>query len=124
MNRWGVPARDSYRALFYLIAILMIGALINLFLDRKIYSLVGTNDSCLCRLLLLRLGLYLLIVEFCRLPAVSGRNLAGMSVFAAVLVLFCSMEWIRKLYDFVMDGICKILFSRIKKFYTRSKDMV
>ena len=99
-------------ALFYLIAILMIGALINLFPDRKnIFSQVGTNA------ILVYAGssfaapaLYLLIAEFLPLAGSVWRNLAGMSVFAAVLVLFCSMEWIRKLYDFVMDGICKILF--------------
>lgn len=107
------PAQGiGYRALFYLIAILMIGALINLFPDRKnIFSQVGTNA------ILVYAGssfaapaLYLLIAEFLPLAGSVWGNLAGMSVFAAVLVLFCSMEWIRKLYDFVMDGICKILF--------------
>lgn len=67
-------------------------------------------NSCLCRLLFAAPALYLLIAEFLPLAGSVWRNLAGMSVFAAVLVLFCSMEWIRKLYDFVMDGICKILF--------------
>ena len=46
MNRWGCPPAQGigYRALFYLIAILMIGALINLFPDREnIFSQVGTN---------------------------------------------------------------------------------
>ena len=107
------PAQGiGYRALFYLIAILMIGALINLFPDRKnIFSQVGTNA------ILVYAGssfaapaLYLLIAKFLPLAGSVWGNLAGMSVFAAVLVLFCSMEWIRKLYDFVMDGICKILF--------------
>lgn len=71
------PAQGiGYRALFYLIAILMIGALINLFPDRKnIFSQVGTNA------ILVYAGssfaapaLYLLIAKFCRLPAVSGET--------------------------------------------------
>ena len=102
----------GYRALFYLIAILMIGALINLIPDRKnFFSRVGTNA------ILVYAGssfaapaLYLLIAKFLPLADSVAGNLAAMSVFAAVLVLFCSMEWIRKLYDRVMDGICNIIF--------------
>lgn len=102
----------GYRALFYLIAVLMIGALINLFPERKnCFSRVGTNA------ILVYAGssfaapaLYLLIARFIPLAGSVYGNLAGMTVFAAALVMFCQMEWIRNIYDWVIEGICKVIF--------------
>lgn len=102
----------GYRALFYLIAVLMIGALINLFPDRKtFFSHVGSNA------ILVYAGssfaspsLYLLIARFLPIADNVWGNLASMTLFAAALVLFCSMEWIRRIYDFMMEGICGVIF--------------
>lgn len=102
----------GYRALFYLIAILMIVALLNLMSDKKTrFSHVGVNA------ILVYAGssfaspaLYLLIARFLPVADSEWGNLAAMTIFAAALVLFCSMEWIRRIYDFVMDGVCGVIF--------------
>lgn len=102
----------GYRALFYLIAILMTGALINLFPERKtIFSHIGVNA------ILVYAGssfaapaLYLLFARFLPLTYSVWTNLAGMTAFAAALVFFCSMDPIRKIYDSIISWIGGIIF--------------
>lgn len=101
-----------YRALFYCIAVLMIGALINLFSAKKTcFSRVGKNA------LLVYAGssfaapsLYLLIAKFIPVADAVWSNLLGMCVFALLLVLFCSRDFIKRIYDWVIGGIERILF--------------
>lgn len=104
----------SYRLLFYGIAALIILALINLFPSRKnFFSRVGTNA------LLVYAGssfaspaLYLVIARFLPLTAATGINLAGMCLFSFGLVLFCSMDWIRRIYEWIIENLTKFIFKK------------
>ena len=102
----------AYRLLFYAIAILMILALINLFPAKKnIFSRIGTNS------LLVYAGssfasptLYLLIARFVPVAVHPVVNLLCMIIFSIAVTWFCSMDWIKNVYDWIMGKIQRILF--------------
>lgn len=101
-----------YRMLFYCIAVLMIAALINLFPSGKnAFSRVGKNA------ILVYAGssfaapsLYLVLLKFLPVADSQWLNLAGMCIFSFALVLFCSMDWIKNIYDWVIGGIERTVF--------------
>lgn len=101
-----------YRILFYGIAFLMILALINLFSAKKTaFSRIGTNA------ILVYAGssfaspaLYLLLTHLVPLETSVPLNLFSMCLFSLCLVLFCSMDWIKRIYDWIMDGLVRLLF--------------
>lgn len=102
-----------YRILFYGIAVLMIIAFINLFPERKaFFSRIGTNA------ILVYAGssfaapaLYLVLLKWLPISTDSvWGNLIGMSVFSFLLIFFCSMEWMKQLYDFTLKKINDIIF--------------
>ncbi|MEG2297346.1 MAG: hypothetical protein RSC13_06905 [Clostridium sp.] len=101
-----------YRILFYCIAVLMIAALINLFSTKKTcFSRVGKHA------LLVYAGssfaapaLYLVLAGFIPVTVSIWTNLLGMCIFAFLLVLFCSMDFITNIYDFIIGQINRLIF--------------
>lgn len=101
-----------YRALFYGIALLMILALINL-CPRKQYffSRIGRNA------ILVYAGssfaspsLYLVLARFIPVTTYMWSNLLAIGIFSLILVYFCSMDWMKDIYDFLMSHILRIVF--------------
>ena len=103
-----------YRLLFYAIAVLMMAALINLMSPRKRYiSRVGKNAILVYAVsTFLAPQLYVLLDRFLPLSQNEAVNFLCIVVFSAVVVWFASLEFIRKIYDFIIGKICFVLFKK------------
>lgn len=102
-----------YRLLFYIIAVLMIFAIINVMPEKhNILSRIGENS------LLVYIGstftapyIYLFVARIFNLENYQWCNLIGIIVFSFIIALFFTQKWIKIIYDTVMNFICKIIFS-------------
>ncbi|MGI5958673.1 MAG: acyltransferase family protein [Massiliimalia sp.] len=102
-----------YRILFYAIACLIIIGLINVMSGKKtFFSKIGVNSIIVyaASSFLAPHGYVLLAKIFPALTQNSWINLAGMILFCAVLVLVASFDWIKKIYDTIIQWICHLLF--------------
>lgn len=101
-----------YRLLFFAIAIVMILAFINLFSAKRTpLAPIGENA------ILVYAGssfasptLYLLIAGIFSLDANPAVNLICMVLFSILLTRFCAMNWIKRIYDWIMGHITHFLF--------------
>ncbi len=118
------------RILFYAIAFLMGAAIIQLMPARKTWiSGIGKESLIVyAGSTFLSPHAYLLIASALHLRSNRALNLAGMIVFCALLVSFCSIPVFSQLYDMIMDGIKKILLlpgevreSRVKRGSRKGK---
>ncbi len=101
-----------YRLLFYCIAVLMIAALINLMPAKKYwFSKIGENS------IIVYAGssfaapyVYLLIVKFLPIADNIYINFAGIVIFSILVAAFFSMQWIKWLYDWILDEIYRLVY--------------
>lgn len=105
-----------YRLLFYLIAVAMIFAIVNLFPQRRCFlSRIGENS------IIVYAGssfaapfAYLLIVKVVPLEQNTIVNLAGIIVFSIAIAFIFSMKWIKRIYASIVNAINNILFEANK----------
>ena len=92
----------------------MMAALINLMSPRKRYiSRVGKNAILVYAVsTFLAPQLYVLLDRFLPLSQNEAVNFLCIVVFSAVVVWFASLEFIRKIYDFIIGKICFVLFKK------------
>lgn len=103
-----------YRLLFYCIALMMMAAIINLMPSKKnVFSKIGANS------IIVYAGstftapfLYLMIAARLSLSTNIYINLLGIIIFSLFITLFFSMDWIRKIYDCVIDCINRVIFKK------------
>lgn len=101
-----------YRLLFYMIAICMIVAIINLFPSKRtIISKIGEQS------ILVYAGssfaaptLYLLIARYVSLGTDSALNLLGIVLFSIIITAFFAMSWIENIYDKILKVIYKVIY--------------
>ena len=104
----------AYRLLFYVIAVLMILAIINLMPDKhSILSRIGENS------IIVYAGssfvapfAYLLLIKVVPLEGNMYLNLAGIIIFSVIVTLFFSMKWIKKIYDWILEKIYLGIYHR------------
>ncbi len=100
-----------YRLLFYVISVCMIVGIINLMPKKKtVFSRIGENSiivyvgSCFAA----PFG-YLFIDKIFGLSANMWINLVAITIFCVFVGFFFSMQWIKKVYDWIMDLVLKIV---------------
>ena len=107
----------AYRLLFYAIAVIMLIGIINLMPSGKsLFTKIGENS------IIVYAGStfaapsgYLLIDKILNLSGNMWVNLVAIIVYCVIIVLFCSMDWIKRIYDWVMNWVYKIVYHSKKE---------
>lgn len=103
-----------YRLLFYVISVIMLVGIINLMpAKRTVFSKIGEHSiivyagSSFVAPFAYLLAVKLLPFDLAGMP---WLNLICIIIFSTAVGFFFSMDWIKKIYDFIMKWVLKFLF--------------